>query len=402
MTWARTADVAAHVCIVADPGPMLRAMTAEPRSLTTYPPVPAPPVDLALLVATRDFEAPAAERLHPVARAYIDGGSFDQRTLRDNLAIWDAYRLRPRMLADISGLTPATTVLGRPTALPVGVAPAALHGLAHADGELATARAAAAAGSINVLSTMSSHSIEAVAEAAPEGRRWFQLYVQPDPALSRELVLRAAAAGYEALCVTIDVPVLGYRDGVVRSRFDPGPGAYANLVRRGAWGRGNELEGALDARSTGLTWASLAEIRSWTPLPLILKGILTAEDARLAVEHGADAVWVSNHGGRQLDRVAAGVDVLEEVVDAVAGRAEVYLDGGIRRGPDVLIALALGARAVFTARPFLWGLACAGEAGVARVFEILREEIERSLALAGVASPSALTRDHVMTVSSGR
>ncbi len=381
---------------------MLHGMTIEPRSMTAYPPIPGPPVDLESFVSTTDFEAPAAERLHPVARAYLDGGSFDEHTLRDNLAIWDAYRLRPRMLVEIAGVDPATTILGRPAALPVGVAPAALHGLAHADGELATARAAAAAGAINVLSTMSSHSIEAVAEAAPDGRRWFQLYVQPDRALSRDLVQRAAGAGYEALCVTIDVPVLGYRDEVVRHRFDPGPGAYANLARRGAWGRGNELEGALDTRAVPLTWASLAEMRSWAPIPLVLKGILTAEDARLAVEHGADAVWVSNHGGRQLDRVAAGVDVLAEVVDAVAGRAEVYLDGGIRRGPDVLVALALGARAVFTARPFLWGLACAGEAGVGRVFEILREEIERSLALAGVATPSALTREHVMTVSSGR
>lgn len=383
-------------------GPMLRTMTDQPPHAPAYPPLPAVPVDLAAMVATTDFETPAAERLHPLARAYIEGGSFAEQTLRDNLAIWDRYRLRPRVLADVASIDLTTTVLGRPTALPVGVAPAALHGLAHPDGELATARAAANAGAINVLSTMSSHSIEAVAEAAPHGRRWFQLYVQPDPALTRELVERAAAAGYEALCLTVDVPVLGYRDEVVRHRFDPGPGAYANLVRRGAWGRGNELEGALDSRAVRLTWDSLAEIRSWAPMPLVLKGILTAEDARLAVEHGAEAVWVSNHGGRQLDRVAAGVDALEEVVDAVAGRAEVYLDGGIRRGPDVLVALALGARAVFTARPFLWGLACAGEAGVGRVFEILREEIERSLAIIGAASPAAVTREHVMTVSSGR
>ena len=383
-------------------GPMLRTMTNQPPHAPAYPPLPSVPVDLAALVATTDFETPAAERLHPLARAYIEGGSFAEQTLRDNLAIWDRYRLRPRVLADVASIDLTTTVLGRPTALPVGVAPAALHGLAHPDGELATARAAANAGAINVLSTMSSHSIEAVAKAAPHGRRWFQLYVQPDPALTRELVERAAAAGYEALCLTVDVPVLGYRDEVVRHRFDPGPGAYANLVRRGAWGRGNELEGALDSRAVRLTWDSLAEIRSWAPMPLVLKGILTAEDARLAVEHGAEAVWVSNHGGRQLDRVAAGVDALEEVVDAVAGRAEVYLDGGIRRGPDVLVALALGARAVFTARPFLWGLACAGEAGVGRVFEILREEIERSLAIIGAASPAAVTREHVMTVSSGR
>ncbi len=380
---------------------MLHHVSSQLPPVPAYPPPDASPLDLASFVATTDFEAPAAARLHPAARAYIDGGSFGEATLRDNLAIWDRYRLRPRVLADVATIDATTTILGRPSALPVGVAPAALHGLAHPDGELATARAAAAAGAINVLSTVSSQSIEAVAEAAPDGRRWFQLYVQPDPGLSRELVERAAAAGYEALCLTVDVPVLGYRDGVVRHRFDPGPGAYANLVRRGAWARATDLDGALDSRAVRLTWDSLAEIRAWTPMPLIIKGILTAEDASLAVEHGAEAVWVSNHGGRQLDRVSAGVDVLEEVVDAVAGRAEVYLDGGIRRGPDVLIALALGARAVFTARPFLWGLACAGEAGVGRVFEILREEIERSLSIIGASTPAAVTRDHVMTVSSG-
>ena len=373
-----------------------------PRPAPSYPPIAGAPVDLPSLVSTGDFEAPAAERLHPVARAYIEGGSFDEHTLRESLAAWDRFRIRPRVLAQVPRVDLTTSILGRPAAMPVGVAPAALHGLAHQDGELATARAAAGAGAINVLSTMSSQSIEAVAAAAPHGRRWFQLYVQPDPGLTRELVERAAAAGYEALCLTVDVPVLGYRDEVVRHHFDPGPGAYGNLVRRGAWGRGNELEGALDMRAVPLTWESLAEIRSWAPMPLVLKGVLTAEDARLAVVHGADAVWVSNHGGRQLDRVAAGVDVLEEVVQAVDGRAEVYLDGGIRRGPDVLVALALGARAVFTARPFLWGLACAGEAGVGRVFEILREEIVRSLVLLGVAGPADVTREHVMVVSSGR
>ena len=370
---------------------MLPAMTADARPPIAYPPLSMPPVDLDRLVSVADFQAPAMERLHPVARTYIDGGSFAERTLRDNVAAWDRYRLRPRMLTDVAAIAPGTTVLGRATALPLGVAPAALHALAHPDAELATARAAAAAGAINVVSTMSSRSIEEIAATAPGGRRWFQLYVQPDPGLTRELVQRAAAAGYEALCLTVDVPVLGYRDAVVRDRFDPGPAAYGSLVRRNAWGRGMELDGALDARAVRLTWSSLAEIRSWTALPLVLKGILTAEDARLAVEHGAAGVWVSNHGGRQLDRAPAAIDVLAEVVDAVAGRAEVYLDGGIRRGPDVLVALALGARTVFTARPFLWGLACAGEAGVARVFEILREEIERSLALTGVSSPCALT-----------
>ena len=319
-----------------------------------------------------DFEAAARERLHPAAWAYYEGGSWDGTTLRDNVASWDRWRLRPRVLRDVSTVSLTTTILGRPAALPVGIAPAALHGMAHADGELATVRAAAAAGAIAVVSTVSSHSLEAVAAAAPDARRWFQLYHQRDPGVSRALVERAAAAGFEALVLTVDAPVLGYRDELLRLSFDPGEDAYANLPKRDAWRPGQELDEIIDMRGVPLTWDSLDEIRSWAPLPLVLKGILTAEDARIAVDHGVDAVWVSNHGGRQLDRSPAPVDVLAEVVDAVEGRTEVYLDGGIRRGPDVLTALALGANAVFTARPFLYALACAGEAGVARALAILR------------------------------
>ncbi|HEY3336497.1 MAG TPA: alpha-hydroxy acid oxidase [Candidatus Limnocylindrales bacterium] len=370
-------------------------MTTQPGSRRNYLPADAPSIDLERVVRLRDFEAPARERIHPAAWAYYAGGAYDEHVLRDTRAAWDAFRLRPRVLTDVPALDLTTTILGRPAALPIGVAPAAMHGLAHRDGELATARGAAAAGAITVVSTVASNTIEAVAEAAPGGRRWFQLYVQRDRSVTRSLVERAAAAGYEALCLTVDLPVLGYRDEILRMRFDPGEDAYANLPKRDVWTTNGRLDETMDMRSVDLTWDSLEEIRSWTPLPLVLKGILTAEDARLAVDHGADAIWVSNHGGRQLDRVAAGIDVLEEVVDAVEGRAEIYLDGGVRRGPDVLIALALGARAVFTARPFLWALACAGEPGVARAFEILREELERGLALMGVSTPADLTRAHV-------
>jgi 4-hydroxymandelate oxidase len=322
--------------------------------------------------------------------------------LRSTPAAWDAFRLRPRVLTDIRSLDLSTTVLGRSVAMPIGIAPAALHGLAHADGELATARAATAAGVLNVISTVASQTLEDVADAAPGGRRWFQLYVQRDPGATRALVERAAAAGYEALCLTVDLPVLGYRDDVLRRTFDPGEDAYANLAKRDVWRADASLEELVDMRTVELTWDSLAEIRSWAPIPLVLKGILTAEDARLAVDNGADAVWVSNHGGRQLDRVAAGIDVLEEVVDAVEGRAEVYLDGGERRAPEVLIALALGARMVFAARPFLWALACAGEAGVAHALGILNDELERGLALMGVTSPAGLTRAHVERVGRPR
>jgi 4-hydroxymandelate oxidase len=374
---------------------MLRAMTIDPRPALAYPPPSEPPIDLDRLVSVHDFERPARERLHPAAWAYYQGGAWDGHTLRENATAWDRWRLRPRVLRDVSAVTLETAILGRPAALPVGVAPAALHGLAHADGELATVRAAAAAGAITVVSTVASRSLEEVAAAAPDARRWFQLYVQRDWGVTRSLVERAAAAGYEALVVTVDAPVLGYRDEILRLPFDPGEDAYGNLPKRDVWRSGGELDEILDMRGVPLTWERLDEIRSWAPLPLVVKGVLTAEDARIAVDRGVDAVWVSNHGGRQLDRSPTAIDVLEEVVEAVEGRSEVYLDGGIRRGPDVLVALALGATAVFTARPFLYALACAGEPGVARALEILRAEIDRALAIAGATSPSDLTRDHV-------
>ncbi|HKF85037.1 MAG TPA: alpha-hydroxy acid oxidase [Candidatus Limnocylindrales bacterium] len=377
-------------------------MTSDARPRTRYRPADRPPVDLGPIVRLRDFEAPARERLDPVAWSYYAGGAYDEHTLGATAAAWDAFRLRPRVLVDVSATTTATTVLGRPTTMPIGIAPAAMHALAHVDGERATARAAAAAGVIQVVSTLSSYGLADVADAAPGGRRWFQLYVQPDWGLNRALVERAVAAGYEAIVVTVDVPVLGYRDNVLRDVFDPGPGAYGNLPQRDVWKREDEIDAILDLRSVALTWKQLAEIRSWAPLPMVLKGILTAEDARLAVDNGVDAVWVSNHGGRQLDRVAAGVEVLAEVVDAVEGRAEVYLDGGVRRAPDVLVALALGARAVFAARPFLWALACAGEAGVAHAFGILHQELERALSMMGVTEPAALTRAHVERADSSR
>ena len=368
------------------------------RPALAYPPSVEPPIQLAGIVSVHDFEAPARERLHPASWAYYQGGAWDAHTLHANARAFDRFALRPRVLVDVSQPTLETAILGRPAALPFGVAPAALHGLAHPDGELATARAAAAAGAINVVSTVASRSIEAVAAAAPDARRWFQLYVQRDWDLTRSLVERAAASGYAALVLTVDAPVLGYRDDILRLPFDPGEDAYANLPKRDAWRHGGELDEILDMRGVPLTWDTLEEIRAWAPLPLVLKGILTAEDARIAVDHGVDAVWVSNHGGRQLDRSPSGIEVLEEVVDAVEGRAEVYLDGGIRRGPDILVALALGATAVFTARPFLYALASAGEEGVAKALEILREETDRGLAIVGATSPAALTRAHVTRV----
>ncbi len=356
------------------------------------PPLPAPAA-LDGVVSVRDFEPLARSRMRAPHYAYYAGGAWDEVTLAANEAAFDRYALRPRVLVDVSDVDLQTTALGREMSLPIGVAPAALHGLAHPLGEVATARAAASVGALFCLSTVSSRSIEEVAEAAPDGPRWFQLYVRRDRSFGRQLVERAAAAGYEALVVTVDLPVLGYRDRDRRLGFDPGPDPYGNLPRRETFE--GSFDDLLDMRTVGLTWDHLAEIRSWSSLPLVLKGVMTAEDAGLAVEHGAAAVWVSNHGGRQLDRVPAALDVLADVVATVDGRAEVYVDGGFRRGPDILIGLALGARAVFAARPFLYALAAGGEPGVTRAFEIYREELERAMAILGVASLDEVARTHL-------
>ncbi len=294
-------------------------------------------VDLASLVRLREFEPLAVRAVEPAALGYIAGGAWDELSLAENDAAWLRYRLRPRVLVDVSRVDASTTLLGAAAAFPVAIAPMAVHGLAHPDGEVATARAAAAAGIPFALSTMSSCSLEDVAKAAPDGTRWFQLYTQADPGYSRSLVERAAAAGYTAIVLTVDLPVMGYRERDRRAGFQL-PVELGNFRQRA------DVEVLESALATSLTWDDLATIRSWSSLPLVLKGMLTAEDARLAVEHGADAIVVSNHGARQLDRVPAPVDVLEEVVEAVAGRSEVWVDGGVRRGLDIAIAIALGAR----------------------------------------------------------
>jgi 4-hydroxymandelate oxidase len=287
--------------------------------------------------------------------------------------------------------------------MPVAIAPMAIHGLAHPEAELATARAAAAAGVPFTLSTVASRSIEDVAEAAPDGTRWFQLYVQRDRARSRSLVERAAAAGYEAIMFTVDLPVLGYRDRDLRSGFEMT--SLGNFVDdppthrpvRATSGR-PAGDGPLDNASTPrtLTWADIDAIRGWSSLPIVLKGILTAEDARLAVEHGVDGIVVSNHGGRQLDRVQAAVDALPPIVAEVGGQVEIWVDGGVRRGLDIAVALALGARGVLLGRPVLWALAVGGQSGVEHALRILRQEFELTLALLGTPTPADITRAHLI------
>lgn len=340
-------------------------------------------------VNLRELEARAEAVLDPVAFAYYVSGAGDEDTLRDNEAAFARRRLRPRVLVDVDHVDTATTILGVPVSLPVGVAPTAQHGLATPEGEAATHRGAAEAGTLFCLSTLASRPIEEVAAAA-DGPRWFQLYTHADRGITEDLVARAVAAGYTALVVTADMPVIGRRDRERKGGYTWPDGLYGNF------GRYADAAGTHPRfLRSAMTWDDLADLAGRVGMPVIVKGVLTAEDAELAVDHGAAAVWVSNHGGRQLDRVPASVDVLAEVVAAVDGRAEVYLDGGVRRGTDVLTALALGARAVFVGRPVLYALALAGAEGVAGVLQVLREELEVGMALLGTPTLDALTPAHL-------
>lgn len=369
---------------------------AAPRSVLLGRDLPPDPRALRA-VTLAEFEEIARGRMHPGAFDYVAGGAWDEVSLAENEASWRRYRFRPRVLVDVGTIDPSTTLLGRPAAIPVAIAPMAVHGLAHPLGEIASARAAAAAGVPFTLSTMSSRSIEEVAEAAPDGRRWFQLYVQAKANQTRRLVERAAAAGYEAIVLTVDLPILGYRERDRRNGFDFAV-PFGNFSADDGPTHRLDIAGyeALEAwgRRT-LLWEDLAAIRGWSALPIVVKGILTGEDAVLALDHGADAIVVSNHGARQLDRTVSPLAALEEVLAAVDDRTEVWVDGGVRRGLDVAVALALGARGVMIGRPVFWALAAAGQAGVERALAIVREELEIAMALLGTPTSGSIGRGHI-------
>ena len=349
-------------------------------------------VSAAAALTLDDFEALARARMDPVAFDYVAGGAGDEATLRENRTAFAGWRLRPRVLVDVATVDPSTTLLGTPVALPVALAPTARQRLAHPDGEVAVARAAAAENVLQCVSTMSSCSLEEIAAAAT-GPRWFQLYVHKRRDTTAELVARAVAAGYTAIVLTVDFPVPGRRERELRSGFALEWGGLGNFPQLG--GGVEFLPLMEELHEQRLTWRDLEWIRGLSALPLVVKGLLTAEDTRAAVEHGAAAIVVSNHGGRQLDRTPATIDVLEEVVSAAGGRAEVYLDGGIRRGTDVLVALGLGARAVFVGRPHVFALAAGGEAGVAAMLGLIRAELENGMRLLGTPRATDVARAHV-------
>jgi isopentenyl diphosphate isomerase/L-lactate dehydrogenase-like FMN-dependent dehydrogenase len=345
------------------------------------------------LLTLDDAERLAEAVLPPEAWGYIAGGAGDERTLRWNREAFSRYRLRPRVLVDVSAVSTGTTVLGTPVSMPVLVAPMAYQAIAHEDHELGMARAVAAAGTVMCLSTVATATPVDVAAAAPDGPKWLQIYVFRDREVSDEVIAQALEAGFTALVLTADLPVVGVRDREVRADFDVPEvdvPAYAAARARNA-----SDDPALRMLDAGVEWSYLTELRQRWGVPVVVKGLVTGEDAALACEHGAAAVVVSNHGGRQLDGAIASLDALPEVVEAVAGRAEVYLDGGVRRGADVVMALALGARAVFVGRPVFYGLAFGGEKGVRQVLDILRDETENALALLGCRSPAEVMRAHV-------
>jgi 4-hydroxymandelate oxidase len=338
------------------------------------------------LLNVSDVLEAAAAKVDPAVWCYFEGGAGDEVTLRENVAAFGRWQLRPRMLVDVGEVTLETTLLGAAVSMPLAIAPFALQRLLDPEAERATTRAAAAAGALVTVPTLTSYR-HAELQAAAEGPRWLQLYVQRDRAQTLDHLAEARETGYSAVALTVDLPLIGRRERDLRLGFMIPPEIplhYGTLV---------------DVDPT-LTWRDLEWIRAATDLPLVVKGIVTREDTVLAAEHGVDAIWVSNHGGRQLDGVAASIDALQEVVEAAHDRCEVYVDGGVRRGTDVVKALALGARSAFVARPIAAGLAVGGEAGVTRVLELLREEIALTLGLLGCSSPEQVTRAHIQRAPS--
>jgi 4-hydroxymandelate oxidase len=340
------------------------------------------------LVSLADYERAAERVLDAGAWAYYAGGAGDELTMHENVAAWARLTIRPRVLVGVGERDPSVTLLGKRRAHPLLIAPTAHQRLAHPDGELATARAAAATETIMCLSTLATTTPADLAQAVPDTPRWFQLYVLKDRGVTRELVAAAVANGYEALMLTADLPVVGVRERELRTEIRSAP---ANLGQ-GGHGAGSPWDFATLV-DPSLNWADVERLVADAGLPVVVKGILTPEDARHAARAGASGVVVSNHGGRQLDTVLSGAAALPAIVDELEGALDVIVDGGIRRGTDVLKALSLGADAVMVGRPILYALALDGERGVRRVLEILLTELDTALGLAGCPRASELDRN---------
>ncbi|TMW85776.1 hypothetical protein EJD97_022520 [Solanum chilense] len=349
-----------------------------------------------------EYEILAKERLPKMIYDYYASGAEDQWTLQENRNAFSKILFRPRILVDVSNIDTTTSVLGYKISMPIMVAPTAMQKMAHPEGECATARATSAAGTIMTLSSWGTSSVEEVASTGP-GIRFFQLYVYKDRNVVMQLVKRAERAGFKAIALTVDTPRLGRREADIKNRFVLPPNLslknfegldLGKIDKTDDSGLASYVAGQVDQ---SLSWKDVKWLQTITHLPILLKGVLTAEDARLAVESGAAGIIVSNHGARQLDYAPATVMALEEVVKAVQGRLPVFLDGGIRRGTDVFKALALGASGVFIGRPVVFSLAVDGEAGVRKVLQMLRDEFELTMALSGCLSIKEISRSHIIT-----
>jgi len=355
-------------------------------------------VPLVTDLSLQDLEHEARRAIGEMAYAYYSGGADDERLLQGNVDAWSHWQLHPHVLAGINEVSTATTLLGSPVSSPVAIAPTAIQGLAHAEGEVATARGAAEVGALLILSSLATCRLEDVAAATPDATRWMQVYILRERERTEELVRRAAAHGYRALVLTVDAPVSGLRLREWRIGVHlPDDLALPNLA-----------DGSTDSARAGgfmavvthefepaLTPDDIGWLAGLSSLPVVVKGVQRADDAIRCVDAGAAAVVVSNHGARQLADAPATADILAEVVDAVAGRAEVYVDGGLRRAPDVVKALALGARATLVGRPSLWALATGGAEGVAAMLRWYEAELRRTMALCGASNVDALSRDLV-------
>ncbi|XP_017301714.1 peroxisomal (S)-2-hydroxy-acid oxidase GLO3-like isoform X2 [Diaphorina citri] len=365
------------------------------------PPTRAPP-NYSDFVCVDDFEQFALKVLPVNAKDYYKSGACAQETLRNNKEAFRRLRIRPRVMRDLSKRTLVTDALGHPVQIPIGVSPAAMQKLAHEEGEIGNAAAVGEVGGIYILSTISTTSIEELAEKTPQTTKWFQLYIYRDREITKSLVQRAEKAGYKALVLTVDTNVFGTRYADIRNKFNmPSHLKLANFS-----GKLSQLSNTSDSSSLlayitsqldeTINWSDVTWLKTITKLPIVLKGILTAEDAKIGVEMGASAIMVSNHGGRQLDYVPASIEALPEIAKAVGHKVDVYLDGGVRYGTDVFKALALGAKMVFVGRPALWGLAHSGKSGVRKVLDILINEFDQALALSGCTSVGEIQREMVV------
>ena len=350
------------------------------------------------LVNVFDYEAAAREKLPKIAFDYYSSGANDEITLRENHTAYERIRLKPRVLKDISKRDIKITLFGETISMPILVAPTAFHRMAHPEGEVAVARAAGKAGTIMILSTLANSSIEEVmAEAV--GPVWFQLYVYKDKQATKSLIQRAETAGCKAIALTVDAQIWGRRERDIKNRFRLPEGLSIKNLSSGSdhFPDGESGSGLASYVSwqfdPALSWKDVEWLCANTKLPVLLKGVMHPEDARLAVDHGAAGVIVSNHGARQLDTVPATIDALTDIVEAVEDRIEVLIDGGIRRGTDVLKAIALGAKAVGVGRPVIWGLAQDGEDGVKRILDILRKDFELAMRLCGCTSVKEISKD---------